>query len=137
MAPARKTKNSIEYRMLIVPHFNERTQKHTTLVVLETAKSFASFQYEISVRQSKDRNRLSYKILGLTAPQLSLPAAGHAHFEMEYDDLAGSYDLEIEGLDGTVNVFSVKISSDKVELLKSPPKRFIDVVVDTKQWNID
>lgn len=137
MTPARKKNHPIEYRMLIAPHFNERTQKQTTLVILETSKSFASFQYEISVRQSKEHHKLSYKILGLRAPRLSLPAAGHAHFEMEYDDLAGSYELEIEGLDGTVNMFAVTISPRKVELLKAPPKRFIDVVVDKKHWNID
>jgi hypothetical protein len=133
MAKTKKPRQ-LEYRMLITPEFNERGQRYTTLVLLETTRLFASFRYDLSVRESLHGKTIHYKILGLKAPPLSLPASGHARFVREYDDLRGRYEITVEGLDGNVNSFEVRISPKKVTLTKTPDTKFIDVVVDKSLW---
>jgi len=134
MMPKPRKKQSVEYRLLITPEFDDLHQHHTTLFVLETTRIFASFRYELSVQEQKNGKKIRYTILGLRPPQLSLPASGHAQFSSEYDHLRGTYQVEIEGLDGTVNTFSVRIGKNKVQLLKSPPAPFVEVIVDKSTW---
>ncbi len=124
-----------EYRLLMTPHLNERKQEPTTLVVLETTKSFATFRYELSVEERLEGKTLSYKILGLKAPQLSLPSAGHAEFVREYDNLRGTYDVSIEGLDGNVASFTVRITSAAVQVLKTQPQRSVELITDRSLWH--
>lgn len=133
MAKAKKG-GAAEYRLLITPYFDERRQLQTTLFLLETVQYFASFQYELSVKHEVSGKAISIHVLGLNAPQLSLPAAGHASFEHHYDKLNGTYELTVKGIDGRVNVFSVKIDSKKVQLLGAPAEKFVEVVVDEKLW---
>jgi hypothetical protein len=118
-----------EYRLTLEPHFNDERQLPTTLVVLETTKQFASFRYELSVREERKGKELRYAILGLKTPQLSLPSSGPAAYIREYHDLKGKYDVTVENLDGTVNTFAVHITPRTIKLLKSPKDPFIEIVV--------
>jgi hypothetical protein len=124
----------LEYRLLITPHFNERGQKYTTLFLLETVKSFASFRYDLSVEETIDKKTITYRVLGLKTPHLSLPASGHARFMREYEDLQGTYDVVIEGLDGKVNSFSVRIAPQQVRLMSKPAHTFINICTDRGTW---
>jgi hypothetical protein len=126
-----------QYRLLIAPHFDERKQRNTTKVVLETATSFASFRYELTVEEKVTPGTIAYRILGLNAPQLSLPAAGPARFVREYDHLAGSYDLSVQGLDGKTCTVRVRIRPTDVRLVKLPAGAPIQVVTDERLWPTD
>ncbi len=128
MAKAKKT-NEFEYRLTLSPHVNERRQIPTVLITIETTKAFASFRYELSVQQQRNGKEIRYTILGLKAPQLSLPASGTAQFEHEYDDLKGKYTIVVESLDGTANEFTVNITQKQIKVLTSPKTPFIEVVV--------
>ena len=132
--PAPPEENLAEYRILVAPHFNERQQQYTTLVVLETAKSFASFRYELSVQERLEERTIRYRILGLKAPNLSLPAAGHAQFLREYADLKGTYEIVIPGLDGNATSFAVRIAPREVHLLHAPKGPAVEVVTDERLW---
>jgi len=129
MPKAKKQPDAMEYRLVIAPSFDEREQKYKTLVRLETTKLFANFRYELSVKEERAARQIRYTVLGLKAPQLSLPAAGNAQFSRIYEDLKGVYEVSVQGLDGNVNTFSVRIRPDNVELLKSPTKSFIQVAI--------
>jgi len=126
-APA---KRRMEYRLRITPQVNDGEQKHTTRFLLETTQQFASFKYEIAVKETAEGNKIRYKILGLKAPKLSLPASGPAHFRREYENLNGPFEIIVEGLDGNANSFSVKISPTQIHLLKEPRKKFVQLVID-------
>ena len=127
-------KENSEYRLLITPQYNERGQKYTTLFLLETVKSFASFRYDLSVEETLDKKTIRYRVLGLKTPHLSLPATGHAQFTREYDDLKGTYEVVVEGLDGKTNTFSVRIAPQQVRLMSSPTQSFITVCTDRGAW---
>lgn len=123
-----------EYRLLIAPHINDRTYRRTTLVVLETAQSFASFRYELSIEESLSGKSLTYRVLGLRAPSLTLPAAGRAGYSREYEDLRGTYTVSVIGLDGVLAHCTVKIAPGKVEIVKSPAGHSLTVITDKAQW---
>jgi hypothetical protein len=112
-----------------MPHLNQRKQNTTTLVTIETTKVFASFRYDISVKERIEQKKIHYRIMGLRAPRLSLPAAGPAQFSKEYDGLKGNYIFVVEGLDGTVSTFSVRLSPRPMKLLKSSPITFVETIV--------
>ncbi len=127
-------KENSEYRLLITPQYNERGQKYTTLFLLETVKSFASFRYDLSVEEMIDKKTIRYRVLGLKTPHLSLPATGHAQFMREYDNLKGTYEIVIEGLDGKSNTFSVRIAPQQVRLMSAPTQSFTTVCTDRGAW---
>lgn len=128
MAKKGKEPEALEYRLVIAPRFDEREQKYKTLVLLETAKLFASFRYDLSVKEERGPQHLRYTILGLKTPQLSLPTSGHAQFSRLYADLQGTFEVSVRGLDGNVNTFSVRIKPERVELLKAPPRQFVEFI---------
>jgi hypothetical protein len=123
-----------EYRLLIAPHYDERKQRNITRVVLETVKSFASFRYELTVEEKVSSNTIAYKILGLSAPQLSLPAVGPARFAREYDNLSGVYDISIQGLDGKTSIMGIRIRPNNVKVIKPSTGNIVDVVTDELDW---
>ena len=125
---------TLDYRLLITPRFNEREQRYVTLLLLETTQFFSAFAYELSVLEQRGKGTLQLTILGLKAPQLSLPRVGHAQFRKEYEDLHGVYEVTIKGLDEKTNTFSLRISEKQVELLKAPPKKFVDLFVEESRW---
>ncbi len=127
--PQRKKKARADYRLLIAPHFNERLHNITTLVRLETAQSFASFRYELSVEETLEKSLIHLRVLGLKAPQMSLPASGHASFVREYEGLRGTYDILVEGIDGSKTTCSIAIAQGRVQLQKPPSSPHVTVTV--------
>lgn len=127
-------KEVVQYRLLITPHLAERTQTIVTRVVLETTKTFATFRYELSVREKIATDAIRLAVLGFKTPQLTLPASGPARFQKDYDALSGTYTLVVEGIDGRENSFSIRISSAKVEVLKMPRKSFVQIVTELSHW---
>jgi hypothetical protein len=118
-----------DYRLTISPHVNERQNTPTTVITIETTKAFASFRYELSVKEETNGKEIRYTILGLKAPQLSLPASGTAQFRREYEHLKGKCTILVESLDGTTNEFAVNISGENIRILKSPKTPFIELII--------
>jgi hypothetical protein len=136
--PPRKTKGGAsqpEYRLLLTPTLDERTQTVVTLVVLETSKAFASYRYELSVEEHFEGKSLTLSILGFRTPKLSLPAYGPAQFERQYPVWRGTYAVTIKGIDGRTNVFSVRVGPKRIELLKSPRQPFVEFITETSRWS--
>ena len=130
-----KSRTEPEYRLLVVPHISERTQRPTTLVVLETTKAFATFRYELSVKADANPGTLHLTVLGFRTPRLTLPSAGPARFEKEYNELKGPLEITIQGIDGRTTTFALRVAPGKVELLKKPRASFATVTTDLSQWH--
>ncbi len=120
--------NDPEYRLYVAPLSDEMTHKVGTAIRLETSKVFASFQYELSVRETEDPPRLHLKVLGLKTPPLSLPATGHAHFSREYENLSGEIEVTVEGIEGKQAVARVKVLANQVQILQRPKGSWLEVV---------
>lgn len=85
--PTKNKKHSIEYRLLVVPTFDETVKKEGILFLLETTKLFTNFSYFIDIRDELNGNTLRWNLHGLKAPTMNLPATGTAQFRKVYFNL--------------------------------------------------
>jgi hypothetical protein len=120
---------AMSYLLRVSSVVDDHEGKHKTRFILETSQSFASFVYDLSVQEQRERNHLRFKVLGLKPPQLSIPSAGRAKFERDYEDLAGTVDVTIESIDGSTNSFKFRISTGRVELVQAPVDTFIEIIL--------
>jgi hypothetical protein len=124
----------IEYRLLITPFLKEREEKIVTLMAMRTVNEFSNFQYEISLDSIIQDSIIRFTIRGLKAPQVSIPGTGPAVKKIEFDDLKGKYQVVISKHGKEENIFFVDISKKKVTIVKSPRKKFVELVTDTDSW---
>ena len=130
-----RTHEEPEYRLLIMPHVSERTQRTTTLIILETTKVFATFRYDLSVKAEVTPAALRFTVLGFRTPKLSLPSSGPARFEQEFENLNGTFDIFLQGIDGRTTTFSAAITRKEVRVVKAPRKTFVQIATTLSQWN--
>jgi hypothetical protein len=134
MAKKKSLPPGYEYRLLVTPYFDEREQAHKTLIVLETTKMFASFRYDLSVDETIEGKTIAMTVRGLRAPRLSLPTSGSARFERLHEQLNGTYDISVKGLDGMVNTFKIKVTPKTVRVLAGAAEGFVQLFTDLKTW---
>ncbi len=127
MTRRKHTPTGPEYHLFVTAVYKDTEQEYRTLVVLQTARQFASFRYELSVEEKLADHAISYRVTGLRAPQLSLPGSGPASFRREYRNLRGKYRITVEGLDRTHNIFEFEIGEKQVMLKQAPSKPFVEV----------
>lgn len=108
---------SADYRLIFTPTTNPRTHSPSMQIALETAQAFAAFRYGLSVAETRDGSHIQYTVRGLEAPGLSLAGAGHAGFIHEYDDLWGTCEFRVRGLDGTVSSCTVRLTPGRAEVV--------------------
>ena len=126
--PRRKEKSTLpEFRLLVAPDLNDRTGRPTTLVVLQTTKSFSTFRYTLAVDDRPGNGELLLKVLGLRTPSLDLPATGPAEFRKEYEGLSGDIMIVVEGLDGARSSISIHISPGRVTMTAPVSGRALEV----------
>jgi hypothetical protein len=126
--PGRKAKSPLpELRLLVAPAVNERTGRPTTLVVLQTTKSFSTFRYTLAVDDRHGEGALLLKVLGLRTPPLDLPATGPAEFRKEYEGLSGDIMIVVEGLDGARSSIKTHITPGRVTLTAPVSGRALEV----------
>lgn len=128
-----RSREDPEYRLLITPHVTERTQRPTTLFLLETVKAFATFRYELSVDTQVSDDTIHIKVLGFRTPRLSLPSSGSARYEREFEHLDGTYAVTLQGIDGRSNTFTVRFAPGEVEVLKKPRSSFVVLTTEFQQ----
>lgn len=129
-----KPKVPIEYRVLIAPRYKERQKETVTIIALRTVNEFTNFHYEIVVSPEISDHTIKLNILGLRAPQITLPGSGPATFEAEYKNLNGQYNIIISKLDRAENHFSVVISNERITVEESPKNTFVEIVTSEKEW---
>lgn len=127
MAGRRDRQEQTEFRIRVAPAVNERTGRPTTVVVLQTTKSFSTFRYTLAVDDRLEDGALVLKILGLRTPSLDLPSTGPAEFRKEYDGLSGDLRIIVEGLDGAKSTIGTHIAPDRVTLTSAVTGRALEV----------
>ena len=122
---------TLDYRLRVTPFLDEREQRYKTRFILETTQSFASFVYELTVRELVDGNNIHLKVQGLKPPRLTIPSAGHAKFEREYDHLNGTCEVTLESIDGRINAFTLHVAPGNIQLLHAPHEKFAELILET------
>lgn len=129
MVKKKQAPPALEYRLTIASYIDDLRHIPMTRITLETVQVFASFRYELSVRERIGNKELRYEILGLKAPRLDLPATGTAQFVKDYPRLKGTYTLVVERIDGTANTFVVQCTTKHIKVLQSPKHPFVELII--------
>ena len=129
----RKKRPHLEYRLFVLPSFNEVTKKYSTVFRLETIKEFSNFSYEIAVEEMIVGSSIRWKIHGLRSPGISLPSTGPAAFTKKHNNLSGMYEFTLTKLDGAENTFTFHIHDGEVSLVKSPRQKFLEIHLSLKK----
>jgi hypothetical protein len=131
---AAKKKTEIEYRLLIVPAFDETLQKHGTLFLVETVKQFINFNYQILIEESSLKRTITWRIHGLSAPAMSMPAVGGAKYDKIYFDMSGTVHFTLIKKDGQENASTIKILPAGVKIVQLPEHPFMTVYTSTDEF---
>ncbi|MER3522643.1 MAG: hypothetical protein C4326_00895 [Ignavibacteria bacterium] len=129
MAKKKQAPPALEYRLIITSYIDDLRQTPMTRITLETVQVFASFRYELSIREHVGEKELRYEILGLKAPRLDLPATGTAQFVRDYPRLKGTYTIVVAHIDGTANTFVVQCTAKQMKVLQSPKHPFVELII--------
>ncbi len=119
-----------QYRLIFSKKSNQINKTWEANIRLETIQEFINFQYELLVEEAANQFEIKLKILGINTPKLLIPGNGPAVFEKSYPQLSGEYRIEIANMDGIKNIFKIKISKDKIRLLKNLQKSFVDFIIE-------
>jgi hypothetical protein len=124
----KRKKSPIEYRLSIFPSHGEVPMKRAMVFRLETVKEFSNFSYAIAVEEQMTGDAIIWKVHGLRAPEISLPAVGPATYDKQYQNLRGVYSFTVMKLDGVENTFTLEIVDEKVSVIKMPRHRFLEIL---------
>ena len=125
--PRRKKHRDPEYSLHVFHHFDERTRRDLQVFLVQTAKEFTSFNYEILIDAVLRERLIQVKILGLRTTPMIMPGVGPAHGRRDFTNLSGPYQLSIIKLDGETNDFNISFSPSRIEIGGSPVHPFITV----------
>lgn len=118
--PRARTPQVRGYRLAVFPAVHPTTAVRVTRIVLESAQSFATFQYELSVTATHSGGTIRFRVLGLKAPQNLLPMAGPARFVSDVEGLSGRVDLVFEGIDRKPILCTIDVRPAGVKIVKPP-----------------
>lgn len=121
----------VEYRCIVGRMIDDMTGLEYSTFSFETAKEFSSFRYEIAVRYKVEPGNLVFRVLGMTATRMMMPAFGTAKSLLKVPTLPlGKYTVTILKSDGSENIFYIEHTKKGFQILKPiPRKRFIDLVI--------
>ncbi|MBS1902619.1 MAG: hypothetical protein JSS75_02840 [Bacteroidetes bacterium] len=121
----------VEYRCIIGKDFDEIMGQEYTTFSFETAKEFSSFRYEIAVRYKLEGSTIVFRVLGMTATRMMMPAFGTAQSVLKVPQLQpGKYTVTFVKSDSNASEFFLEVTKKGIQIIKPiPRKRFIDLIV--------
>jgi hypothetical protein len=121
----------VEYRCIIGKAYDEILDQEFNTFSFETAKEFSSFRYEIAVRYKLEGNTITFRVLGMTATRMMMPAFGTAQSVLKVPQLQpGRYTVTFIKSDANHTEFFLDVTKKGIQIGKPiPRKRFIDLVV--------
>ncbi len=118
-------KHEPEYTLNVFHRFDERSKRTSVVFLVQTAKIFVNFQYEILLEDDVRDRQIQLHIAGLHAPTILMPNAGPAQGVREYSQLHGEYLLTVTKQDKSVNEFRLSITPNQITFLRQPSNPFI------------
>ena len=120
-----KKKRDPDYTINIFHHYDEKIQQNVVVFLIQTTKIFVSFRYEILLEDEIVDRDIQFRIIGLHVPELLMPKTGPAQGRRDYSNLNGTYQILVTKQDKTINEFSIRISSESVDIVQKPRSPFI------------
>lgn len=122
---ALKKKQEPQYTLNIFSYSDNETHQDGTVFLVQTARIFVNFRYEILLDVIVDSNEIVLRILGLHVPSILLPQSGPAIGFRQYNQLHGSYTLKVIKQDGMINEFKIEFLPGKITVVPISKNPFI------------
>lgn len=100
--PAKKP-DKIEYICKAFFKYDPTIKKQLYVFAIETIAEFTSFSYEVSVEAVKEKNTITFFLMGLRAMPNMAPKIQPARSEVAFEDLMGDYIINFVKPDGAIN----------------------------------
>lgn len=117
--PAAQTKHPIEYRLLIEHAVDDVLKKEGILFLLETAKLFTNFSYQIDVKDDVQENSVTWRLFGLRAPSMKMPETGAAQFGKIYFDVPKTIHFTLVKKDNVQAAITIKFLKSSIKVSDS------------------
>lgn len=125
---------SHEFLLTISKAHDEVNKKDYISFQFRTTKEFLTFKYILKIDTEAEDKKLTFKILGFSAPVSELSISGHAAYEYRlYDYKAGEYNVFIERKDSSKMKFKLTLQKTKVHPVKAtsiPKDSFIEIITE-------
>lgn len=120
-----------EYLLNISKEYDEVNKKPFISFKFQTTKEFLTFQYILKIESAVEENKLSFNLLGFSAPTAELSVPGFAGYEFRfYKFKYGEYNVSVERKDSSKIRFKLNISKSKTQTIKVsnvPKESFIEI----------
>jgi membrane-bound lytic murein transglycosylase len=131
----RPEKKEFEYSLDITRETDTLSGKDYILFDFQTVKEFITYEYKIDIIPSlnKNKNQLTFKIEGLSAPVISFSHSGTAGYQYKFYDFENKdYELLISNNKKQKNQFKMKLKDSEIKILKSSNDKndkFINITI--------
>jgi hypothetical protein len=116
-----KKPDKIEYVCKVFFKYDFTVRKQLYAFAIETVAEFTNFTYEISVETVKEKNTITFFLMGLRAMPNMAPVIQPARSEVTFEDLIGEYKVQLVKQDGAINnaIFNFNIFTKEIKLIES------------------
>jgi hypothetical protein len=118
-------KHEPEYTLHIFHATDPETRSAVTAFVVQTAREFISFKYEIPLDSAIEGETIHLTIHGLRVPENLVPGKGCAQGLILHRVLKGKYELLVTNVDGAINKFTLNLASRAIDVRASSKNPFI------------
>jgi len=126
-AVPQKKPDKIEYVCKVFFKYDTAARKQLYAFAIETVAEFTNFTYEVSVEAVKEKNIITFFLMGLRALPNMAPKIQPACSEVIFEDLIGDYIINLVKQDGAINQakYHFNIFLKEIKLIESakPPKK--------------
>ena len=119
--------NLAEFKLTIGFRYDALSGQMLRLFRFETLRQFCAFRYRIDIERDLNREdrEVTFKVLGITLPEVGLATTGPAVAEFVDPVLPGTYRIAVVGAKDQVD-FSIRVMPKKIVLLSEPkPARLL------------
>jgi len=130
----RPAKNEFEFEIHLSKQNDRITGKDFLFFDFRTTKTFENFIYRINVTEEikLDENEIAFYVEGLSAPVNALADHGQAYYHYKLFGFKNTeYYLKIIKQGKEKNNFKIKISKNGLKITKEPPKKFINIIINS------
>lgn len=116
-----KKPDKIEYVCKVFFKYDDTSRKQLYAFAIETVAEFTNFSYEISVETVKEKNTITFFLMGLRAMPNMAPQIQPARSEFPFEDLIGEYTVNLVKQDGAINSarYNFNIFMKEIKLIES------------------
>ncbi len=111
-------KGPVGYKLRVYKAVNQKTLKPCTRFHFDSIEEFNHFQYLINHSAKQKDGRIEITLKGLTTKGLTLPGKGPASAEVDFYDLAGTYEVSVKKPGHQPVHFALKVTAATVTLLR-------------------